>query len=321
MSEPPRTTGWEGAEQWFASVGRRHPGAEGEPRRRPAAAVRGLQRRARRRPDLLPRVRLAHAPGSASAAPKTAYILAAAMVVLGLGAGALAYAVAKDDDDGVVDRSTRTAPSDAEHRHDAGRPAAARDRADHRTLPPDTTFTAPIDTSGTTDDTSTGFDTVTGPSPTGSSTGDTQPARHPRTDHHGRHHRHTSVGRLGLAGGHHRLDRGALVAEAPSRPPRPPRPSSRDRARRPGCSSRPTSRTCGRATTSSSRAPTTAAERRRRAGDQAPAAVPRGLRAAASAADPRPDVGAIAGHDQHHAAGRGRRTEHEAPVRRRRASA
>lgn len=170
MSEPPRTTGWEGADKWFAPSARTNPPAEGEPEG-PPPPPRCAVCNAELDPDqtyclecgsptpLAPRLRR----------PKTAYILAGAMVVLGLGAGILAYAVANDDDTASSSGGTPTAPLTLSTDTMPVVPLPPETGPTTGTLPPDTTFTAPIDTTDTTDTTGgtgTGFDTVTGPSPT-----------------------------------------------------------------------------------------------------------------------------------------------------------
>ncbi len=91
-------------------------------------------------------------------------LLAGAMVILGAGAGALAYAVASDDDDAGPAGSaptTATAPTGG---------ATVVPPPLTGPLPPDTSFTtptAPATTApGTGTGTATGFETVTGPTPT-----------------------------------------------------------------------------------------------------------------------------------------------------------
>lgn len=165
MTEPPKTTGWEGADRWFAPSARSTPPPEepAEPAT-PACAVCGAELD----PDqtyclecgsptpLAPRLRR----------PKTAYLLAGAMVVLGLGAGALAYAMVNDDGTAAAASTaptpTMTAPTDTMPLV----PLPPETGPTTGPLPPDTTFTAPTDTTGATTPDTGGFDTVTGPSPT-----------------------------------------------------------------------------------------------------------------------------------------------------------
>ena len=107
------------------------------------------------------------------------------MVILGLGAGALAYAVVNDDGGTASSTAYADGAPHPDDRHDAGCPAAARDRADHRRAAPGhhvhradrhegTTGTATVPVTS-------GFDTVTGPSPTtpGGTTTSSEP---PTTD-------------------------------------------------------------------------------------------------------------------------------------------
>ena len=167
MSEPTRKTGWEGADRWFAPSARSTPGDEAPPEpETPRCAVCGGELDADQTyclecgspTPLAPRLRR----------PKTAYILAGAMVILGLGAGALAYAVANDDGAAAGGGSTTptlplTAPTDTM----PVVPLPPETGPTTGPLPPDTTFTEPTDTTGTTTTPGTGgFDTVTGPSPT-----------------------------------------------------------------------------------------------------------------------------------------------------------
>lgn len=171
MTEPPKRTGWEEADRWFAPSARSAPppGGEAAEPAAPRCAVCGAELD----PDqtyclecgsptpLAPRLRR----------PKTAYILAGAMVVLGLGAGALAYAVVNDDETGAAGSTTpaltMTAPTDTMPLV----PLPPETGPTTGPLPPDTTFTEPTDTTGagTIPDTG-GFDTVTGPAPTTPST-------------------------------------------------------------------------------------------------------------------------------------------------------
>ena len=179
MTDPPRTTGWEGADKWFAASAAGTPPAEGEPEAPlpPRCAVCNAELDADQTyclecgspTPLAPRIRK----------PKTAYILAGAMVILGLGAGTLAYAVVNNDDTA----STTTAPTVAPTLSTGTMPVVPLPPETGPTtgsLPPDTTFTAPTDTTGTAIDTGTsGFDTVTGPSPT--TPGDTTTSSAPTT--------------------------------------------------------------------------------------------------------------------------------------------
>lgn len=169
---PARKTGWEDADRWFAPSARSTPPPEGEEAEPPTprCAVCGAELD----PDqtyclecgsptpLAPRIRR----------PKTAFILAGAMVILGLGAGALAYAVVNDDDSASGASATTpalTAPTDTM----PVVPLPPETGPSTGPLPPDTTFTSPTDTGGL--DTSgldtsgfdtSGFDTVTGPTDT-----------------------------------------------------------------------------------------------------------------------------------------------------------
>ena len=180
---PAKKTGWEEADRWFAPSARSTPPADGEGAEPPTprCAVCGAELD----PDqtyclecgsptpLAPRIRR----------PKTAYILAGAMVILGLGAGALAYAVANDDDATSAGSSTApvlTAPTDTM----PVVPLPPETGPSTGPLPPDTTFTSPTDTSGGLDtggfDTG-GFDTVTGPADTAPTTEETTTQSTPPT--------------------------------------------------------------------------------------------------------------------------------------------
>lgn len=170
MSETPKKTGWEGADRWFAPSARSTPPPEGEEPEptTPRCAVCGAELDADQTyclecgspTPLAPRLRR----------PKTAYILAGAMVVLGLGAGALAYAVVNDDDASAGGSSTPTLPMTAPTDTMPLVPLPPETGPTTGPLPPDTTFTEPTDTTGGTIPGTGGFDTVTGPSPTAPTT-------------------------------------------------------------------------------------------------------------------------------------------------------
>lgn len=165
-----RRTGWEGADRWFASDasggagdgGGQPPEPAEEPTPQPRCEVCGSPLE----PDqtyclecgsptpLAPRL---HRGG------RMAAILAGAMVVLGLGAGALAYAVVNDH--GTTASTTGGATTVATTTSTAVPPPATGP------LPPDTSVTTPTApaTSGSVG-TTTGFDTVTGPTTAPSTT-------------------------------------------------------------------------------------------------------------------------------------------------------
>ena len=181
MSDPPRTTGWEGADKWFAPSARNNPPGEGDPEG-PPPPPRCAVCNAELDPDqtyclecgsptpLAPRLRK----------PKTAYVLAGAMVILGLGAGALAYAVVNDDGT-ASSTATPTAPLTLTTGTMPVVPLPPETGPTTGALPPDTTFTEPTDTTGTaTAPVTSGFDTVTGPSPT--TPGTTTRSEPPTTD-------------------------------------------------------------------------------------------------------------------------------------------
>ncbi|HSJ74467.1 MAG TPA: SPOR domain-containing protein [Miltoncostaeaceae bacterium] len=99
-------------------------------------------------------------------------LLAGAMVILGAGAGALAYAVASDDDDsGPAGSAATTATAPATGGATVVPPPATGP------LPPDTSLTSPTAPATTAPGTGTvtGFETVTGPTPTSPPATETQP--------------------------------------------------------------------------------------------------------------------------------------------------
>ncbi|MBJ7457402.1 MAG: SPOR domain-containing protein [Thermoleophilia bacterium] len=174
MSES-RPTGWEGADRWFASGdgGAGEPAPDGDaPPPPPACAVCGAELEHDQTyclecgspTPLAPRLRRGG---------RTAALLAGGMIVLGLGGGALAFAVMNDDDEAAGTGTVTTAstiPLVPTGTLPTTPPPSVPTTG---SLPADTSFTTPTApgfttpttpglTSGTLPST-TGFDTVTGP--------------------------------------------------------------------------------------------------------------------------------------------------------------
>lgn len=166
-----RRTGWEGADRWFADASGAGDAGDGDGASRPPEPA--------EEPGPQPRCEVCGSPiepdqtyclecGSPTPlAPRLhrggrmAAILAGAMVVLGLGAGALAYAVVNDHGtaaSSTVGSSTGGASTVATTTSTAVPPPQTGP------LPPDTSATTPTapQTSGSVE-TTTGFETVTGP--------------------------------------------------------------------------------------------------------------------------------------------------------------